>query len=739
MNKKRSFRVKLISGAFVVMALLAMTITYSAILEGRNALSHVGEEIMKSATHTLGSVLAMEEGVMNDLLEEDLACTVAVVRTGTFNGSEKLKNRFWGRYDISGKLIEDTPKKSMPSSISPQSLKNMATKNGRILGSEGSLVANAALVNGEYVVCARKLFTDAVRNAILGVNEKGYGFVLDENGEFLVHPALEGQNIKDYPFGEEFLQGKGIIHYVYKGEQKQACVGRYHNWRIVYSFALKDKDLVNDLERRFVISGLSYGSIALILGLVAMFYMLRVITRPLESLSRYTTKIAEGDYTAVYDYNASDAIGRTVGAVNNMVGTLKHRLGFSQGILDGLTLPCIVTDLDERIVFVNQQMIDFLEKTGRPDDAIGEKVGLFFYGENRETICRKCMQTGNSMINVEVPGETATGRKYHILVDAAPLRDLDKEVIGAFILVQDQTEIRKQEEQAVQQRDRILAAAETADEITKMLFSAAEELAVKVAHARDGAESQLERSSETAIAMEQMNSSVLEISKNATHAVRAADSSIHTAKEGAEVVEQVEQSMDALEKSSETLKQSMTTLGEDVKNIGAIMQIIEDIADQTNLLALNAAIEAARAGDAGRGFAVVADEVRKLAEKTMDATRQVGDVISTIQGGTHKNVEAAATSAESVVRCRELSNQSGDALREILLKNDETASQMHVIATAAEEQSATSEQINKSTDMVTRVSKDTFAEMREADAAIAELKELAQHLYDLMKHMSKEA
>ncbi|MEL7641784.1 MAG: methyl-accepting chemotaxis protein [Solidesulfovibrio sp.] len=130
-------------------------------------------------------------------------------------------------------------------------------------------------------------------------------------------------------------------------------------------------------------------------------------------------------------------------------------------------------------------------------------------------------------------------------------------------------------------------------------------------------------------------------------AARLAEDAREKARDGAAVVSDSVAAIGAVQELSAALKQSLASLGGQAEAIGRIMGVISDIADQTNLLALNAAIEAARAGEAGRGFAVVADEVRKLAEKTMAATKEVGQAVERIQSGVSTSISGMEVDAVS--------------------------------------------------------------------------------------------
>ncbi len=281
----------------------------------------------------------------------------------------------------------------------------------------------------------------------------------------------------------------------------------------------------------------------------------------------------------------------------------------------------------------------------------------------------------------------------------------------------------------------MLHAATQLEGVVEAVTTASEELSAQVEQASRGSERQTTRVGETATAMEEMNATVLEVARNAGQAADSAKNAKGKAESGAEVVERVVADISRIQAQAMELKKEMTSLGQQAQSTGQILGVISDIADQTNLLALNAAIEAARAGEAGRGFAVVADEVRKLAEKTMTATKEVGDAIRDIQTGTRNNVGNVDQVVDMIDSTTNLAGTSGEALREIVQLVDATAQQVQSIATAAEEQSATSEEINHSIEDVNRISLETSAAMQHSATAVAEMAQQAQVLRGLIASM----
>ena len=312
-------------------------------------------------------------------------------------------------------------------------------------------------------------------------------------------------------------------------------------------------------------------------------------------------------------------------------------------------------------------------------------------------------------------------------------QEAEAESERARVAVDEATEARNEAEQA--KRQGMLQAAVQLEEIVEHITTTATELSAQVDEASRGSELQLERTGETATAIEQMNATVLEVARNATSAASHAVDTKGKAEEGEGVVASVVEAIDNVSDRSKSLTSSLGNLGDRAEDIGSVMTVITDIADQTNLLALNAAIEAARAGEAGRGFAVVADEVRKLAEKTMQATREVEEAIKAIQQASRENIQSMNETSEMVEQSTKLANVAGDSLRAIVQVAVANADQVNSIASASEEQSATSEQIGRSSDEINRIAMETASSMRESAVAVNDLAMMTQKLQALIEEL----
>lgn len=274
---------------------------------------------------------------------------------------------------------------------------------------------------------------------------------------------------------------------------------------------------------------------------------------------------------------------------------------------------------------------------------------------------------------------------------------------------------------------------------TGQLASTAEEYAKISRESSSNLENQNRETEQVATAMNEMSATVSEVARSASDAAAAASNADDEAASGKNIVQETTDSIAGLAGEVENVANVIQTLAKDSEDIGSVLDVIKGIAEQTNLLALNAAIEAARAGEQGRGFAVVADEVRTLASRTQDSTKEIESMIERLQMGANNAVNVMEMGRNQAQEGVEHSHQAANALESI---TDAVAviNQMNIqIASAVEEQSVTTEEMNRNIVSISQLAEQTLNGANQSTTSSEELAGLASHLKALVSQFKMTA
>ena len=461
----------------------------------------------------------------------------------------------------------------------------------------------------------------------------------------------------------------------------------------------------------------------LVLMVLAWWITNRYMVKPLTEMSGVARRVSEYDLAARARKHAEDELGQLAESLNRIGESLSQTLSRTQSVSDG------VGQVIERIARIGSQVA---EGTG--------------------TVAARVAETGTSMremiaslkgiaANVEVLAQSAEESSSSILEMAATNTEVAENIQGLAASVE-----------------------ETTAAIEQMTYSI-KEVAANVEELSATAE-------ETSSSMNQMDVSIGQVESNANETAKLSEQAMKDAELGTEALSRTLAGIERIKDSSREAASVIGSLGTKIGTIGNILNVIDEVAEQTNLLALNAAILAAQSGEHGKGFAVVADEIKDLAERTGASTKEIAELIRSVQeesvnavtamGRGVKNVEEGvrlgqeaetaltkiqASSARSTEMVKEIARATIEQARgskQVTMAINRIAETVQQIATATAEQARGSEQIMKSaekmkviTKHVERSSQEQARGSRQITKSIESISEMVNHLNRAQKDQTR--
>jgi len=710
----------------------------------------------KSIGEEMSALLKGLEVTYDDFDRIALLDTAGIVVASTALASigQNFGDRDYFREAIKGKTFLSQPLKS------------------RVSG-EGVLIAATPVMHGNEImgviyssIPLKHLYESSVKPVTVG--NQGYAFVLEKGGLIAVHANMDwifNSTLSSVPHYKEmasatmpgikdFIGNTGVrVFNYYAGDSFSGLTAVIQaEYDDVFSG-------MTELRNNSIIVSL----VAILLSGLLTILIMRPILNAISNVVVYAVEIARGNFEAKVEIKEKGELGEMADALRSIPLVLQRLMGEAHELtrqihcgnyrarIDTSSFHQGFAELTSMFNGVSDSYTDTLDHVPVPIMTCDRKFTVLFLNEpaqkmvggNREgeacakLLCADVCGSAQCLSQIAMNSDAAytnevivrpLGVQMNVSVTTAPLHDNSGTVVGALELLTDLTEIKNKQ-------NTILRVAEHASIISDRVTTAAEELSAQVEQVSRGTELQRSRVESTASAITEMNSTVFAVARSAEQASGQSEQTKNKASDGSRLVNQVVQSIQLVNGITATLHTNMQDLGHQAEGIGGVMNVISDIADQTNLLALNAAIEAARAGDAGRGFAVVADEVRKLAEKTMQATQEVGSKIVAIQNSARVNIESVAEASKAVENATGLATLSGNALTEIVTLASASSASVTSIATSAEEQSATSEEINRAVEEISHIVSETAIGMVQASRAVQDLSQVAQELNRVMEEL----
>jgi len=396
--------------------------------------------------------------------------------------------------------------------------------------------------------------------------------------------------------------------------------------------------------------------VVLAMGLVGLAFIRKIVTSPILSLVDTTKHLASGDLTSKAQISSNDEIGDLGGQMNEVVDNLHRMIGEIRRSSDEAAV------ISHGVREMSRFVLEGSSMQGSAIDSIGSNMkgvnasmsGIANYAE----LLAKSLEKGSSSV-------LELGSGINEIVES--MESLSVSV----------------DETSTSTRDMSFSIKEVSENI-ESLSSAA---------------------TQVSSSMMQINAKIKEVEANAAEASKFAEEVIRDARAGAE---SVESTIDGILKTKEITREStfiINSLSERVKEIGKILDVIQEVAEETNLLALNAAIIAAQTGEHGKSFSVVANEIKDLAERTSTSAKEVSEIIHAVEIESERAVKSMERGYLSVEEGVRLSMNAGEGLRKIMGSAQRSTASVRQIAAASELQASESRMVAEATEKVAEMTR----------------------------------
>ena len=448
--------------------------------------------------------------------------------------------------------------------------------------------------------------------------------------------------------------------------------------RACFRLVANERDAMS-VARRLRWSNVGVALIALFVAIGLAWIASRLIIRPVLDLADNARRLADGDLTQRSNVESSDEIGDLAGAFNAMAGSLEKmvtKLAHSQAQLKSVVE--IVGSRSRNVAERVNEQRTMIDNSYHSIDQFNN--GVRKITDNVEALSASSEETSSSMLEM-----------------VASIEEVSRHTDTLYSSVEDTASSTSQMVKSINEVD------QNVDFLSNFV-------------------------TDTSSSMLEMSASIAQVGSNAAHSYDLALAVADAAESGMKAVRETIDGMEQIRHSVAESNAVITRLGDRSIAIGKILNVIEDIAEQTNLLALNAAILAASAGEHGKGFSVVASEIRDLSERTAASTREIANLIRSVQDEVGNALRSMSAGTKLVEDGVSLSHEAGKALNNILESSTKASGMGKGIAAATRDQSSGSESIMRSIDRLQEL-------LQQINAATTEQAQGSDHIMKAVESM----